>query len=51
MQIEFFISFFFVEISMPHFTAGSLDAPGDARVWHEVTHITLFRRNVAHKLK
>jgi hypothetical protein len=36
---------------MPDLSPFSLDAPGDARVGHKITHVTLFRSDVAHELK
>jgi hypothetical protein len=51
MQFELLVSFFFVEIAVAHLAALPSDPARDRFIGHKITHVALFRCDVAHELK
>jgi hypothetical protein len=51
VQFDFLIGLFFEQIAMSDLASLPLDSLGNFYVGHQITHVTLFGGNIAHKLE
>ena len=51
VQLDFSIGLFFLEIAVAHLAALPSDPARDLFIGHQITHVALFSRDIAHELK